>query len=107
MQMDLMKWLFIGELAFDLLVIQFSWHYEEITFLYLFLIQNFIQSTGSYSANKSRRSKAADWTMHKNNVQIWSFQCAWHQLDSHKLKSIFILYNRNFYTHFSGTKKFI
>lgn len=39
MQMGLMKWLFIGELSFALPVIQFSWHYEEITFLYLFLIQ--------------------------------------------------------------------
>lgn len=91
MQMDLMKWLFIGKLAFDLLVIQLSWHYAEITFFYLFLIQTFIQLTNSHSANNTRRSRAAEWTMHKNNVQIWAFQCARHQLDRQELRSISIL----------------
>lgn len=74
MQMDLMKWLFTGELAFDMLFIQLSWHCGKITFLGLFLIHTFTQFTNSNGANTARSCRAAERTMHWNNVQMEHFR---------------------------------
>lgn len=54
----------------------------KITFLCLFLIHTFIQFTNSNGANTTRTCRAAERTMHWNNVQIWAFQCAQHQWDT-------------------------
>lgn len=84
-----MKWLFTGELAFDMLFIQLSWHCGKITFFCLFLIHTFIQFTNSNGANTTRSCRAAERTMHWNNVQIWAFQCAQHRRDTRAGKHLY------------------
>lgn len=101
-----MKWLFTGELAFDMLFIQLSWHCGKITFFCLFLIHTFIQFTNSNGANTTRSCRAAERTMH------WTMSRSEHfsvlsTNETQELGNIFILQDMNFHTYFSRNKMFI